>query len=94
VLLRIAASPALCVYTGRASGPSDAIAEAVSYMFENPNPSQLTPAQIDKEIDLTKQVLSKHLCYGYLMQNLAEEFGQFRPGPSPEALNHMLNPPQ
>jgi hypothetical protein len=30
----------------------------------------------------------------YLMQNLAEEFGQFRPGPSREELNHMLNLPQ
>jgi hypothetical protein len=27
-------------------------------------------------------------------QNLAEEFGQFRPGPSREELNHMLNLPQ
>ncbi len=25
------------------------------------------------------------------MQNLAEEFGQFRPGPSREELNHILN---
>ena len=63
-------------------------------MLENPNPSQLTPAQIDKEIDLSKQVLSKHLRHGYLMQNLAEEFGQFRPGPSREEPNHMLNLPQ
>ena len=30
----------------------------------------------------------------YLMQNLAEEFGQFRPGPSREELNRMLNLPQ
>jgi len=28
------------------------------------------------------------------MQNLAEEFGQFRPGPSREELNHMFNLPQ
>jgi hypothetical protein len=27
----------------------------------------------------------------YLMQNLAEEFGQLKPGPSREELNHMLN---
>jgi hypothetical protein len=72
----------------------DAIASAVSDMFENPNPSQLTLAQIDKEIDLTKQVLSEHLRHGYLMQNLAEEFGQFRAGPTREELNHMLNVPQ
>jgi hypothetical protein len=32
---------------------TEAIADAVSFMFENPNPSQLSPAQIDKEIDLT-----------------------------------------
>ena len=63
-------------------------------MLENPNPSQLTPAQIDKEIDLTKQVLSKHLRLGYFMQNLAEEFAQFRPGPGREEPNHMLKLPQ
>jgi hypothetical protein len=57
-------------------------ASAVSYMFENPNPSQLTPAQIDKEIDLTQQVPSKHLRHGCLMQNLAEEFGRFSPAPA------------
>jgi hypothetical protein len=37
------------------------------------------------EIDLTKQVLSKHLRYGYLMQNLAEEFDSS--GPAPAAKN-------
>jgi hypothetical protein len=31
---------------------------------------------------------------GYLMQNLGEEFEQFRPGPSHEELNHMLHLPQ
>jgi hypothetical protein len=70
---------------------ADAIADAVAYMFENPDPSQLTPSQIDRQIDLTKQVLSKHLRNGYLMQNLGEEFERFRPGPSREELNHMLN---
>jgi len=73
---------------------ADAIADTVAYMFENPDPSQLTPSQIDRQIDLTKQVLSKHLRHGYLMQNLGEEFEQFRPGPSREELNHMLNLPQ
>ena len=60
-----------------------ALADAVSYMMlENPNPSQLTPAQIDKEIDLTKQVLSKHLRLGYFMQNLAEEIDSAGPAPA------------
>lgn len=31
---------------------------------------------------------------GYLTQNLAEEFGQFRSSPSREELNYMLNLPQ
>jgi hypothetical protein len=31
---------------------------------------------------------------GYPMQNLGEEFEQFRPGPSREELNHMLHLPQ
>jgi hypothetical protein len=30
----------------------------------------------------------------YLMQNLGEEFEQFRPGPSRDELNHMLNLPK
>jgi len=30
--------------------------------------------QIDRQIDLTKQVLSKHLRHGCRMQNLGEEF--------------------
>jgi hypothetical protein len=34
------------------------------------------------------------LGFGYLMQNLGEEFEQFRPGLSREELNHMLHLPQ
>jgi hypothetical protein len=64
------------------------------FTFENPDPSQLTPSQIDRQIDLTKQVPAKHLRHGYLMQNLGEEFEQFRPGPRCEQLNHMLNLPK
>jgi hypothetical protein len=60
----------------------------------HPGPSQLTPSRIDRQIDLTKQVLSKHLRHGYLMQDLGEEFEQFRPGPSREELNHLLNLPK
>jgi hypothetical protein len=77
--------------------PGEKPAQAARTRFprESNEPHSLGhPPQIDKEIDLTKQVLSKHLRHGYLMQNLAEEFGQFRPGPSREELNHMLNLPQ
>ena len=68
----------------------DAIADAVAYMFENPDTSQLTTSQIDRQIDLTKQVLSKQLRHGYLMQNRGEEFEHFKPNPIHEELNHIL----
>jgi hypothetical protein len=45
------------------------------------------------QIDLSKQVLSKQIRHGYLMQNLAEEFEPVRPGPTRDELNHMLNLP-
>jgi hypothetical protein len=73
---------------------ADALADAVSYMMlENPNPSQPTPAQIDKE-DRPHQTSPLQTSPPRLLH---AEFGrrdrQCRPGPSREGLTHMLNLP-
>ena len=70
---------------------ADAIAAAVGYMFEDSDPSHLTPPQIEREIELTKQVQSVHLRRGFLMQNLAEEFPDFKPAPTREELEQALH---
>jgi hypothetical protein len=59
-----------------------------------------TPVFVSQRIPVISFRPAKSIFHGevarcsYLMQNLAEGFGQFRPGPSLEELNHMLNPPQ
>jgi len=59
-----------------------------------------TPVFVSQRIPVISFRPAKSIFHGelarcsYLMQNLAEEFGQFRPGPSREELNHMLNLPQ
>lgn len=70
---------------------ADAIAEAVSFMSEDPNVSHLSPAQIDKEIELLRRVVAKHLRHAFLMQNLAEEHAEFRPAPTREELERWLH---
>jgi hypothetical protein len=70
---------------------ADALADAVSFMSEDPRVSHLSPAQIDKEIELLHRVAAKHLRHAFLMQNLAEEHADFRPGPSREELEQWLH---
>lgn len=70
---------------------ADAIADAVSFMSEDPRVSHLSPAQIEKEIELLHRVAAKHLRHAFLMQNLAEEHPDFRPGPSREELEKWMH---
>jgi len=70
---------------------ADALAEAVGYMFQDPDPAKMTPAQVDREVELTKRVLSLHLRHGFLMQNLAEEFHDFEPAPTRNELQDALH---
>jgi hypothetical protein len=70
---------------------ADAIADAVTFMAEDPKVSHLNAAQIDKEIELLHRVAAKHLRHAFLMQNLAEEHADFRPGPSREELERWLH---
>jgi len=70
---------------------ADALAEAISYMLEDPDPSHMAPTQIDRQVELTKRVLSLHLRHGFLMQNLAEEFSDFQPAPTRNELEDALH---
>jgi hypothetical protein len=70
---------------------ADAIAEAVILIAEDPNPLHLKPAQVEKELDLIRTVFAKHLRHGFLMQNLAEEYPDFRPGLSREELERWMH---
>lgn len=70
---------------------ADAVAEAVGYMFEDSDPAHLTPQQIDREIELTREVQSAHLRCGFLMANLAEEFADFKPAPTRDELEEALH---
>jgi hypothetical protein len=70
---------------------ADALADALGYMFQDSDPTHLTTAQVDREVALTTQVLSRHLRHGYLMQNLAEEFPDFMPAPGRAELEQLLH---
>jgi GTPase SAR1 family protein len=73
---------------------ADALIEAIGYTFQDSNPTHLTPAQIDEECALTERVLSKHLRHAFLMQNLAEQYPEFKPSPEQEELEKLLHLPE
>lgn len=70
---------------------ADTIVHAVGFMAEDPNVAHLSPAQIDREIDLIEAVLAKHFRHAFLMQNLAEEYPEFTPAPSKQELEDWLH---
>jgi hypothetical protein len=73
---------------------ADAIVDALGPMVQDPDPTHLPPAEVADEIRLTRQVLSKHLRHGFLMQNLAEEYPDFRPAPTRDELEKLLHLPE
>ena len=72
---------------------ADALVDAISYGFHDPDPTHLSPAQLQNEIELTKNVLSRHLRVGFLLENVAEEFPDFKPAPSRVELEELLHLP-
>jgi len=70
---------------------ADTIAAAYSLLADEPDPSRLSPTQVGKLEDMFRQVLAKHLRHGFLMQNLAEEYSDFRPAPSREELESWIH---
>jgi hypothetical protein len=72
----------------------DTLTEALAYNFHDPDPTHLTPAQISAEIALTEHLLSRHLRYGYLLQNLSEQYPVFRPSPTTKEMEELLHLPE
>jgi hypothetical protein len=70
---------------------ADALTDAISYGFEDSDPTHLSRAQVSDELERTKRVLSKHLRLGYLMQNLSEEFPNFQPAPQGDELDQLVH---
>ncbi|MGA2349464.1 MAG: hypothetical protein ABSF70_03445 [Terracidiphilus sp.] len=70
---------------------ADAFVEAIGYMFQDSDPTHLTQSEVNNEIALTEIVLSRHLRHGFLMQNLAEEYPEFKPAPEKDELEKLLH---
>jgi len=73
---------------------ADALAEAIGYRFQESDPAHMTQAQIDREVELIKRVMSLHIRHAFLMQNLADEFHEFQPAPSRNELQDALHLPR
>lgn len=70
---------------------ADALTEAVGFMALDPDPSHLTPAQLSEELSTTRRVLARHIRFGFLLQNLAEQYPDFRPAPQRQELEQLLH---
>jgi hypothetical protein len=70
---------------------ADAVTEAVAYMFHDPDPTHLTPAQIENQINLTRRVFSCHLRLGFLLQNLGEAYPEFQSAPTNDELEALIH---
>ncbi len=65
--------------------------EALRYTIRDPDPTHLTAAGLENQEALTETVLLKHLHHGFLMEDLANEFLDFKPAPSHEELLRPLH---
>jgi hypothetical protein len=62
----------------------------LAVLYRDPEPAHLTPAELDKAIDLSTQYL---FCYRQIMNyryNLATTFPDFAPGPTPAEMNDLF----
>jgi len=59
-----------------------AVTRAQKYSFVDPNITHLTPAQLDNEIELTKDVLEANYRRGVWLQAVNKDFPDFAPAPS------------
>ena len=75
---------------GATTSLTQSFAAARRYLFQDADPSHLTPAQIAEEIDLTKTVLVDLYSQGTYLRNLSIDYKEFGPAPtSPELLGMM-----
>ena len=90
-LMRNAALYGFCERADKAhEDEADAFAEAVVYSTRDPDPTHLTAADLERQIELTRRLLSRHLRFGYLLENLAEQYPEFQPAPTHGELEQLL----
>lgn len=69
----------------------DLLFQLRSYSLQKPDPTHLTAAEIDDEIKLTHQLLSKVIGRGYTLLYIAEGYQDFTHAPSREQLNQLVH---
>jgi hypothetical protein len=60
---------------------------AKHYSYADPNPSDLSAAEVEKEIDLTESCLDKLYRFGIAQENIGNNDPDFSPAPTYEELN-------
>jgi hypothetical protein len=55
------------------------ITDAASYALVDPNPTHLSAAQVQAEIDLTVKALERGIVWGIMMRSLSRSFPEFSP---------------
>ena len=70
---------------------TQSFAAARSYLFQDSDPSHLTPAQIAQQIDLTKAVLVNLYSQGTYLRNLSIDYQEFGPAPTSQELLGMMH---
>jgi hypothetical protein len=67
--------------------------EAERYDLSDADPSHLSPAQVDTEIELTQAALTSQFLRGALLLNLVQAFPDFPASITSEELHKIRNPP-
>jgi hypothetical protein len=68
-----------------------AVTRAQKYSFVDPNITHMTPAQLDTEIELTKDVMEANYRRGVFLESLNKDFPDFSPAPSALEIYAPLN---
>jgi hypothetical protein len=72
---------------------SIAFGDAGRYHIEDPDPMHFTPAQIDRQIDLTSQVLLEFATQATAQRNLNHHYSDFTPYPTADDIAAISNSP-
>jgi hypothetical protein len=75
------------------SAEMNASADAERYQIQDPDPAHLTPAQIDRQIDLTSQVLHEYAMQAIAQRNLYRHYTDFTPYPTSDDIEAISNSP-
>jgi hypothetical protein len=70
-----------------------AVNDAARYRFSDRNPSHLSPAQVDEEIDRTQIALAKCIMIGVALENISVLSPDFPPSATNDELNRLINSP-